>query len=96
MKIIDPLSIKKIKEARETLAEFQTRLLEAERRLDDLARCAEICMVTNQFHLLGSFVDEANRFLEDRLDLIEFSERTETFKPENIQIVETNLSSQST
>jgi len=96
MKIIDPASIKKIKEARQTVADFQTRLLEAERRLDDLARCAEICMITNQFHLLGSFVDEANVFLEDRLDLIEYSERTNNFKAEDIQIVETKLSTEPT
>lgn len=88
MKIIDPAEVKKIKEARELIKDLQVRLIDCERRLDDIARCAEICMVTNQFHLLGSFVDAANEYLTDRLDLIEFTESKNTFDKEKIQIVE--------
>jgi hypothetical protein len=88
MKIIDPASIKKIKDARETITELQSRLVQCETYLDDLARCAEICIVTNQFHLMGSFVDTANDYLKDRLDLIEFSERGPGFDKEKITIVE--------
>ena len=88
MKIIDPADVKKIKEARELVKDLQVRLIDCERRLDDIARCAEICMVTNQYHLLGSFVDAANEYLADRLDLIEFTEQKNTFNKEKIQIVE--------
>jgi len=88
MKIVDPASIKKLKNARETIAELQARLVQCETYLDDLARCAEICMITNQFHLMGSFVETANEYLKDRLDLIELSERGPGLDKENITIVE--------
>lgn len=88
MKIIDPVEVKKIKDAREIIKDLQVRLIECERRLDDIARSAEICMATNQFHLLGSFVDSANEYLQDRLDLIEFTEKKNTFDKTKIQIVE--------
>lgn len=89
MKIIDPASIKKIKDARETIAELQERLVKCETYLEDITRCAEICMITNQFHLMSTFVDTANEYLKDRLDLIELSERKpEEFDPKAVTIVE--------
>lgn len=89
MKIINPASVKKIKDARETIAELQERLVKCETYLEDITRCAEICMVTNQFHLLGSFVDTANEYLKDKLDLVELSEReAEKFDKKAMTIVE--------
>ena len=40
-------------------------------KLDDLARSAEIATITNQFHLLNSFIESANACLEDRLEVPE-------------------------
>ena len=89
MKIIDPASIKRVKEARVIITELQQRLVQCETYLEDITRCAEICMVTNQFHLLGSFVDTSNEYLKDKLDLIELSEREpEELDKKAITIVE--------
>ena len=52
MEIRDPESIKKIKEARELVAELQRRLFQCEQALDDLARSAEIADITKQTHLM--------------------------------------------
>lgn len=89
MKIIDPTTIKRAKDARKIVADLQAKLVQCETYLEDIARCAEICMITNQFHLMGSFVDTANEYLKDRLDLIELSERKpEEFDPKAVTVVE--------
>jgi len=74
MEIRDPKSIKKIKEARELVAELQRRLFQCEQALDDLARSAEIADITKQTHLMTSFVEAAQVCLSDRLTVPEISE----------------------
>ena len=74
MEIIDPKSVKKIKEARELILDLQKRLFKCEQALDDLARSAEIADITKQTHLMQTFVDAAQVCLEDRLTMPEVSE----------------------
>jgi len=74
MEIVDPESIKKIKQARELIADLQRRLFRCEQALDDLARSAEIADITKQTHLMSSFVEAAQVCLEDRLTVPEISE----------------------
>jgi len=69
MKIVNPESITRLKNARVLITELQTKLLDCERYLDDLARSAEISIITGQPHLLNSFIETANTYLQDRLDL---------------------------
>ena len=77
MELIDPKSIKKITEARKVIAELQTRLLDREQVLDDLARAAEIAEITNKFHLVASFRQTAEERLQDRLITPIHGENTE-------------------
>ena len=74
MEIIDPKSVKKIKEARELILDFQKRLFRCEQALDDLARSAEIADITKQTHLMQTFVDAAQVCLEDRLTMPEVTQ----------------------
>lgn len=92
----DPKEFTDIEQAQAKIETLQQRLLDCEQKLDDIARCAEICMITNQFHLLSSFVDAANQYLVDRIDLIELSERKPAFDQKNIEIIEDGLSAKST
>jgi len=74
MEIINPKSVKKIKEARELILDFQKRLFKCEQALDDLARSAEIADNTKQTHLMQSFIEAAQVCLEDRLTMPEVSQ----------------------
>jgi len=74
MEIIDPKSVKKIKEARELILDLQKRLFRCEQALDDLARSAEIADITKQTHLMQSFIEAAQVCLEDRLTMPEVSQ----------------------
>lgn len=69
MKIVKADDIDTLEQAQEHIATLQLRLLDCERFLDDLARSAEIATMTGQLHLLGSFVQTAQDYLADRLDL---------------------------
>jgi len=74
MEIRDPESIKKIKEARELIAELQRRLYLCEEKLDDLHRAVTISLESGQYHLMLGFLQDANECLQDRLTLPEISE----------------------
>lgn len=95
MIFVNPKDFTDIEQAQAKIELLQDRLMECEKTLDDITRCAEICMVTNQFHLLGSFIGASNHYLLDRIDLVELSERMQTFDQKKIQIVEDGLSAQS-
>jgi uncharacterized protein YerC len=69
MKIVKPDAVDTVEEAQELITTLQLRLLDCERFLDDLARSAEIATMTGQLHLLGSFVQTAQDYLQDRLEL---------------------------
>jgi hypothetical protein len=69
MKPIDTDTITTLEEAQELVNTLQLKLLDCERYLDDLARCAEIATMTGQPHLLSSFVQTAQDYLLDRLEL---------------------------
>ena len=69
MKPIDTDSIATLEEAQELVNTLQLKLLDCERYLDDLARSAEIATMTGQPHLLSSFVQTAQDYLVDRLEL---------------------------
>ena len=69
MKIVKPDTIDTVEEAQELITTLQLRLLDCERFLDDLARSAEIATMTGQPHLLSSFVQTAQDYLQDRLEL---------------------------
>ena len=71
MNIINPKTIEEIGEAQEIIGSLQARLFDVEMKLDDLARSAEIATITNQFHLLNSFIESANACLQDRLEVPE-------------------------
>lgn len=69
--VIDPASIKRVKDARKIVEDLQVRLMQCEMHLEDLARCAEIVQMTNQFHLLSSFTSAANEYLKDKVEMPE-------------------------
>ena len=69
MKQVQPDTIATLEEAQELIATLQLKLLDCERFLDDLARSAEISTMTGQPHLLSSFVETAQDYLLDRLEL---------------------------
>ena len=92
MKFEDPKDYTDLEQARARIEFLQERLMDCERYLDDITRCAEICMVTNQLHLLGSFIETSNKYLEDRIDLVELSERLKTFDQSKIRIIENGVS----
>lgn len=74
MEIIDPKKVTKIKNARELILDLQQRLFRCEESLDDLARAVEIAMVSGQYNLILSFLQDARVCLEDRLTMPEISE----------------------
>lgn len=67
MEIINPQEVKKIKEARQLIAELQTRLLANEQALDDLVRAVEIAEITKQFQVVNSFRAAGEALLQNRL-----------------------------
>lgn len=67
MEIVNPAEVKGIKQARPLIDILQHRLYACEEKLDDLARAVEIAMVSGQYQLLLSFVQDARVCLEDRL-----------------------------
>ena len=69
MKPIDTDTITTLEQAQELVNTLQLKLLDCERYLDDLARSAEIAAMTGQPHLLSSFVQTAQDYLLDRLEL---------------------------
>jgi hypothetical protein len=71
MLVINPAEIKKIKEARELLTQFQKRLWETEQALDDLSRATEIAQYSKQYEVVESFRNAAEDVLKDRLALPE-------------------------
>lgn len=74
MIIQDPAEVKGIKQARPIIDALQRRLYVCEEKLDDLARAVEIAMVSGQYQLLVSFVQDARVCLEDRLQYPEVSQ----------------------
>ena len=74
MIIQDPAEVKGIKQARPIIDALQRRLYVCEEKLDDLARAVEIAMVSGQYQLLLSFVQDARVCLEDRLMYPEVSQ----------------------
>lgn len=74
MIIQDPAEVKGIKQARPIIDALQRRLYVCEEKLDDLARAVEIAMVSGQYQLLVSFVQDARVCLEDRLMYPEVSQ----------------------
>ena len=74
MEIIDPKSVKKIKEAREHILNFQKRLFKCEEVLDDLTRAVEIAVVSGQYQLIHGFLQDAQETLKDRLVMPEPSQ----------------------
>ncbi len=71
MEIIDSKSIRKLKDARDTIDLLQDRLFKCEQMLDDLARGVEIAMESKQYYLSLGFIQDAREMLEDRLCLPE-------------------------
>lgn len=67
MQLIDTETVDSIEEAKENIKILQFRLIDCERHLDDMARSAEIAVITKQFHLMESFINQSNEFLSDRL-----------------------------
>lgn len=71
MIVVDPKSVVDIEKAQELIESFQIKLMQCEMHLEDLARSAEIVSITKQFHLLDSFVNAANEYLTDKLEMPE-------------------------
>lgn len=67
MQFIDVETVETVDQAKETIKLLQDRLLDCERHLDDMARSAEIAVITKQFHLMESFINHSNEFLLGRL-----------------------------
>lgn len=71
MIVIDPKSVVDIEKAQELIGSFQIKLMQCEMHLEDLVRSAEIVTLTKQFHLLDSFMNVANEYLTDKLEMPE-------------------------
>lgn len=71
MELIDVESIESIDQAKEKIKFLQERLFDCERHLDDMARSAEIAVITKQFHLMESFINQSTEFLAERLTVPE-------------------------
>lgn len=71
MIIVNPKTVENLEEAQNLITSLQARLFDVEMKLDDLARSAEIAILTNQFHLLNSFIEAATECLGNRLEVPE-------------------------
>lgn len=71
MEVIDPASVKKIKEARELITTLQRQLWQTEQALDDLSRATEIAQYSKQYEVVESFRNAAEELLQGRLTIPE-------------------------
>jgi len=67
MEPIDYTKIKASKKVLKLIAELQERLLLTEDALEDITRAAEIVEVTGQREILGTWIEQSNKFLENRI-----------------------------
>jgi hypothetical protein len=74
MEVVDPKTVKGIKNARELILDLQKRLFKCEEVLDDLTRAVEIAVVSGQYQLIHGFLQDAQEALVDRLTLPEPSQ----------------------
>lgn len=58
------------------------RILHVEMLLEDLVRATEIAQITNQWHMLDSFVSQANDYLAQKIQI-----QQPDFGPMHIQVV---------
>jgi hypothetical protein len=59
--------IKASKKVKKLIAELQERLLLTEDALEDITRAAEIVEVTGQREILSTWIEQSNKFLENRI-----------------------------
>lgn len=67
MEPIDYTKIKASKKVLKLIAELQERLLLTEDALEDITRAAEIVEVTGQREILSTWIEQSNKFLENRI-----------------------------
>ena len=82
MNLIDTSKISSIEEALRFVSTLQTRLIGCEQCLDDLARSVEISIAVRQPDIPINFVETANEFLKDRINVI-----PETIDEMNITVI---------
>ena len=59
--------IKASKKVKKLIAELQARLLYTEDALEDITRAAEIVEITGQKEILSTWIEQSNKFLQDRI-----------------------------
>ena len=79
MEFVHPSKVKRLKEAREHLADMQRRIYQLENNLDDLMRSVEIAQYTKQYNVTEVFVTQANELLQDRLIIPELDQSDQKF-----------------
>ena len=87
MEPVDFNNIKASKKIKQLINDLQTRLLQTEDALEDLARAAEIAGITGQLEMMSTFVEQANTVLVDRVQRPDTSIAADLYK---MVIVEDN------
>lgn len=87
MEPVDFNNIKASKKIKQLIDDLQTRLLQTEDALEDLARAAEIAGITGQLEMMSTFVEQANTVLVDRVQRPDTSIAADLYK---MVIVEDN------
>jgi hypothetical protein len=67
---MEPVNLEEIKaskKVKQLIAELQERLLLTEDVLEDITRAAEIVEVTGQREILSTWIEQSNKFLQDRI-----------------------------
>ena len=67
MEPIDYTQIKASKKVLKLIADLEQRLLHTEDALEDITRAAEIVEITGQKEMLSTWIEQSNRFLENRI-----------------------------
>ena len=59
--------LKASKKVKKLIAELQQRLLLTEDALEDMTRAAEIVEITGQREMLSTWIEQSNKFLQNRI-----------------------------
>lgn len=67
---MEPINLEEIKaskKVKQLIVQLQERLLLTEDVLEDITRAAEIVEVTGQREILTTWIEQSNKFLQDRI-----------------------------
>lgn len=67
MEPVDYTNIKASKKVLKLISDLEQRLLHTEDALEDITRAAEIVEITGQREMLRTWIEQSNKFLENRI-----------------------------